>query len=348
MTDWIVKESRTHKGCFYKFNPRTAESKWIDPADDSAVKDSSLERADKPADAAIRMPMFRRPLTSGSRASRRSWGTEDTEGGSECICTICECGQHACNKHKWQPSRFPNNSRYREDFPAHPVKRPLKAAPPEKPELTPSDPDHFKTMYNNDFLPFTPARSKSMKPMGEAAKKVPFVGNTTYREMLSPKPITRQPYKRPPPMVRPSVPFDDMTTSKEYYKPHLGARPPESMAPQPHSVQNAPFDGNTCYKMEYVPHDPVASPRKRATAQPYDYGPPRKLPTEHRDEYTPKAVPRCPVLELPYKGPSEHTGHTHYSKNPEPSGGPRYCISRVRTPSATPPADAAATPPPAA
>lgn len=102
-----------------------------------------------------------RPVSRSSRVSEVSWGTDDTTM-SECICTICDCGKHACPVHKWQPTEFQGNSRYREDYPAHPLAMRKKLGPDRTVKMMPADPDHFKSKYLEDFQAFNPDPAKSI------------------------------------------------------------------------------------------------------------------------------------------------------------------------------------------
>lgn len=338
---WVTKESRTHKGNFYSYNPSTGESRWLDPNTNATKAPPAGAAAGGGAAAAKSRPALntkslagatisptkgsgRRPLSRSSRATVVSWGTDDTDGGSECICTICECGKHACPIHKYQPSAFTGNSRYREDYPIHPLKPRDRSKLAKMAELTPADPDHFKSKYADDFRDFVPEPPMSLKPKAAPPQHVPFEGTTTNREMHDAKPIEARPYKRPLSPAKHVSPFEGTTSHRDMFRAYPDARPRESMAPVQRSVPASNFDGLTQYKQDYIEHPLDNERHKRPEPAPWDYGPRRDLETEQRAAFTPKEIHYCPVLDLERKDPSQHTGHVHYTKQLQDTTGARY------------------------
>lgn len=254
-----------------------------------------------------------RPSSRASRASEVSWATTDTTL-SECICTICDCGKHACPVHKWQPTEFGGNSRYREDFPAHAVGPRSRHAPDRTVTLATADPDHFKSKYLEDFQGWAPDPAKSTKPKETPQASMPFTGTTTNREVYTPKAIGPAVRRRPPSPNRDPTSFDGTTTNRENFHAHPDSRPRESMAPRQQLLATAPFDGQTAYKEDFTAHNVQGYRKKAADHAPYDYGPSRDLETEQRSMYTKKPLHVCPALMLPKKEPSAKTGHIHYTK----------------------------------
>jgi len=339
--DWVLKESKTHPGAFYKYNTKTGVTEWLGAADSANTKNntnalnntkaSTLTRADhvdhfksktfnSTGGLSPTKGSGRRPLTRSSRPGTAvSWGTDDTNTGSECVCTICECGKHHCPLHGTvRPSPFDGNSRYREDYPAHPLK------PRDRPKLArmvqsaPSDPDQFRSKYAEDFVPHDAQPSKSMKPKSSVPFSGPFEGTTTNRAEHGPKPMTNKAVRRPPSPAKMSAPFEGTTTNRDLHKAFPEARPRESMAPQQRKMVTAPFDGLTQYKQDYPPRDVSANVKSPTQHAPYEYGPPRDLQTENRSAFVPKPIQYCPVLDLDPKDPSNHTGHIHYTKKAGP------------------------------
>lgn len=184
--------------------------------------------------------------------------------------------------------------------------------------MTHFDPDHFKSQYNNDFLAFPVEPRGPLRPDNNALPKTPFVGTTTYRDMLSAKPIEKKPAKYGPPPLKPTAPFDGHTTHKDFFHAYPDSRPRDSMAPAAVPLHSAPFDGSTSYKHEYVPHDTLSPYKHNSDPFDYEYGPPRNLSTEHQAAYTKKIAPHCPVFDLFPKDPSNTTGHIHYTKSRRP------------------------------
>jgi|Transcript_7595 hypothetical protein len=313
----MIKESSTHRGHFYKYNPADGTSEWLPSVSAADMKDSRLDLSkldskDLTLGSATK-GKGRRPLSRSSRITEVSWGTDDTSM-SECICTICECGKHACPVHKWKPTQFGGNSRYREDYPAHPVEMRCKLAPKKSVTATPATPDHFRSKYGEDYPFHHPDPPASMKPKMAAAVSMPFTGTTTNRDMYCPKPVEARLKRRPQSPPKRMLPFDGTTTNREQYKAHPEVKPRESMAPPIRTIPSAPFDGSTQYKEDYPMHDVEGYRKKAPNHAPYDYGPPRGLDTEQRNAYTKKPIKLCPVLELPPKDPSAMTGHVHYTK----------------------------------
>lgn len=255
----------------------------------------------------------RRPVSRSSRMSEVSWGTDDTDM-SECICTICDCGKHACPLHKWKPTEFGGNSRYREDYPEHPLAGSRRLPANHKVELTPANPDHFKSKYDEDFQAYNPDPAKSMKPKERAIESVPFSSTTTNHEMYTPKKLSMRNSKRPKSPPRNAVPFDATTTNHEHFQAYEGVKPRDSMAPAQRMLQTSPFDGHTAYRDDYPVHDVAGCKKKAPDHSPYDYGPPRGLATEQRIAFNEKPLHLCPALFLPKKEPSTKTGHIHYTK----------------------------------
>eukprot|EP00668_Euglena_longa_P043184 GGOE01057272.1.p1 GENE.GGOE01057272.1~~GGOE01057272.1.p1 ORF type:complete len:267 (-),score=14.41 GGOE01057272.1:271-1050(-) len=245
--------------------------------------------------------------------SEVSWDSNES-GMSECICTICDCGKHACPVHKWQPTEFNGNSRYREDYPAHLVQPRNRAALDRSVHLTPADPDHFKSKYLEDFQAYDPDPAKSMKPKESLSASMPFTGTTTNQEVYTPKAVGPLVRRRPQSPGREQLPFDGTTTNREQFIAFPDSKPRDSMAPRQTLLASAPFDGQTCYKEDYPAHNVEGYKKKRDPHAPYDYGGPRGLETEQRASYTKKPIHVCPVLMLPKKQPDMKTGHIHYTK----------------------------------
>jgi hypothetical protein len=217
-----------------------------------------------------------------------------------------------------KPGPFAGNSRYREDYPRHPLRANGRDRNRQIVQLTPADPDQFRSKYEEDYRPFVPEPPKSMRPVASAGKHVPFEGTTTNREMFHANPVDGRPHRRPPSPVRVTAPFEGTTTMREAHCSFPGAKPRESMAPNGHAVASAPFDGTTQYKRDYTAHEMEQRKKRDLGLAGYDYGPPRDLHTENRDAFTPKPIHYCPVLDLDAKIPSGHTGHIHYTKGKRP------------------------------
>jgi hypothetical protein len=337
--DWVLKESRSHPGAFYKYNTKSGTTEWLGAGD--SQKQATVTNNKKsvgPQNKADTIDHFksldtynssglsptkgtgRRPLTRSSRPGTAvSWGTDDTSTGSECVCTICECGKHHCPLHgNVKPSPFDGNSRYREDYPAHPLK------PRDRPKLAraaqsaPADPDQFKSKYTEDFIAHGTAPAKSMKPKSSVPFSGPFEGTTTNRAEHGPKPMTNKAARRPPSPPKLSAPFEGTTTNRDLHRPFPEAKPRDSMAPSQRKMVTAPFDGLTQYKQDYPPRDVSANAKQPQQHAPYEYGPPRDLQTENRSAFIPKPIQYCPVLDLDPRDPSGHTGHIHYTKKQQP------------------------------
>lgn len=210
------------------------------------------------------------------------------------------------------------NSRYREDYPAHPVRPKDRNALKKVARTTVADPDHFKSKYDEDYQGFVPDPPKSMRPRAAAPSAAPFAGITTNQELHCAKPHEHRPPRRPPSPFKLPAPFDGATTNQEQFRSHPDSRPRESMVPPVQTLASAPFDGLTSHKRDYVPHDNEMKKPKHLNA-PYSYGAPRNLDTENRASYTKKEVGYCPVLDLKPKDVSHHTGHIHYSKDHQPT-----------------------------
>lgn len=312
--DWVVKESASHAGSFYRYNKVTGDSQWLNQEGaPQKIKSAALHKS-----KSLDKGNGRRPASRSSRMTNVSWGTDDTAGGSECVCTICECGKHACPVHKWEPTQFGGNSRYREDFPAHPVRPKDRDLVRKAARTTVADPDHFKSKYGEDYLGYVPDPPVSMKPKAAPPTSTPFNATTTNQELFCAKPLENRSQRRPAsPMKRPT-PFEGTTTNQDQFQSHPNSKPRESMAPPVRTIASAPFDGLTAYKKDYVIHDHEGQKKMPHSHGPYAYGPPRNLDTENRSSYTKKEIGYCPVLDLQPKDPSQHTGHMHYSKGLQP------------------------------
>jgi len=157
-----------------------------------------------------------------------------------------------------------------------------------------------------------------MKPKTAAPVHVPFDGTTTNKAAYQPKPVNMRPSRRPPSPPRITAPFEGTTTNRESHCPFPESRPRESMAPPSRKAATLPFEGTTQYKKDYTPHQGGDRPKRENRNEPYEYGPKRAFPTEHRSQFIPKPINYCPVLDLNPKDPSGHTGHIHYTKNQRP------------------------------
>uniref|UniRef100_A0A7S1I7X8 Uncharacterized protein n=1 Tax=Eutreptiella gymnastica TaxID=73025 RepID=A0A7S1I7X8_9EUGL len=311
----IIKESSTHKGHFYKYNPADGSSEWL-PEIPRSLKGKLTASSLEATGLDSTKGKGRRPISRSSRATAVSWGTDDTEL-SECLCTICECGKHACPVHKYKPCQFGGNSRYREDYPAHPCSLRNKMAPRREAKITPADADHFKSKYLEDFVPHTPDPPTNYKPKVAAPMATPFNATTTNRDMFDAKPVERKMKRRPPSPPKRALPFDGTTTNRETFKGHPEAKPRESMAPPVRTIPSTNFEGTTKYTEDFPAHNVQGYKKVAPEHKPYDYGPPRDLSTEQRQAFDKKPITYCPVIDLPKKEPSATTGHIHYTKRCE-------------------------------
>jgi len=250
------------------------------------------------------------------------WSSNDTISGSECICTICECGQHACPVQR-ASVKFVGGSRYREDYPGHPASRVAakgSTAGTAGEVLFPANAaEEYISQYDRDYIPLASEPRTSMKPTAASVSKCPFSGTTTYGEMLSPPKSTKRPaLMRPMASVKPRIPFEGTTTMMELFPAYSSYRPSESLAPPPAKLSMKPFEGRTTYKATYESREQLLPTKRMVPITKYEYGPPRNLETEHRVAYTEKKATYCPVFDLLPQKPSVHTGHVHYTKKNRP------------------------------
>eukprot|EP01001_Neometanema_parovale_P006594 NODE_2945_length_1309_cov_141.570826_g2796_i0.p1 GENE.NODE_2945_length_1309_cov_141.570826_g2796_i0~~NODE_2945_length_1309_cov_141.570826_g2796_i0.p1 ORF type:complete len:359 (-),score=51.28 NODE_2945_length_1309_cov_141.570826_g2796_i0:147-1223(-) len=317
---WVIKESKQYKGNKYRFNTETGESQWItDDKPPAAPTPSAWDRSG--ATQASSKGKGKHPIVRSMRASVISWGTDDTDAGSECVCTICECGRHGCPVHRYTPTAFNGNSRYREDYPVHKLRPRDKREQKGEPHHTPADANHFMTKYEQDYPSFIPDPARSMKPAHDMLPNCPFVGTTTNSEMFTPLPTNSSPPKRRRCVSATpnNAKFEGRTTNQEQFRAYPKLRPRKAMAPPNPTIVAAPFDGLSKYKEDYPGHQPEPGRGKKVPSiDMYSYGPPRKLETEQRAAFDKKPLPLCPALQLSAKEPSIHTGHIHYTKTKSP------------------------------
>lgn len=255
-----IKESTTHAGHFYKFNPADGTSEWLPRIESQKLKSGRFD-----------VTKMDTTLKSGGltpAAAKRAGNILNPEG---------------------QPLSFNGSSRYKEDFPTHAVQLRKSMAPTMPPVTqTPAAPDHFRTKYGEDFLFHVPSPPSSMKPKVAAPMAVPFTGTTTNQELHGPKPVEPYVSAKPRPQVKQPLPFDATTTNREQFVPHREVKPPDAFCPPMKAIPNLPFESSSHYHETFPFRTPENVRRRAPPHKPYEYGPPRGLDTEQRRAFSPK------------------------------------------------------------
>eukprot|EP01006_Ploeotia_vitrea_P061290 TRINITY_DN77713_c0_g1_i1.p1 TRINITY_DN77713_c0_g1~~TRINITY_DN77713_c0_g1_i1.p1 ORF type:complete len:336 (-),score=25.47 TRINITY_DN77713_c0_g1_i1:121-1128(-) len=303
--EWVVKESKTHPGYFYQYNNKTGESIWLTntgkaPVGTSASRTSHIKQGGSRS-GSLQLPAAgkgsARPITplklrkrggaqeipwdKLSRVSQDMYSECPSLATDETLSVLCV---------PLESAPFQGSSRYREDYPEHPIQPKGKATPRAAPSQTIADPEHFKTKYEEDFPVHVSEPPQSMKPVAAPIPHMPFDGTTTNREMFAPQPVKPVQRRRPPSPMRVEIPFEGTTTNREAFAPHPESRPSKSLAPPVKALAKTPFYGTTSYQKQFQPHEIDVTSKPKIEHPPYDYGPPRNLATEHRQAFTPKEV----------------------------------------------------------
>eukprot|EP00756_Hemistasia_phaeocysticola_P065391 Hpha_TRINITY_DN8521_c0_g1::TRINITY_DN8521_c0_g1_i1::g.146465::m.146465 len=206
----------------------------------------------------------------------------------------------------------PIQSRYRQDYPEHPLQPRHKAPGAAAVQSTAADPDHFATTNLQTFRPHS-VEPRRIRPQSAPPARTKFRGTTTYQQEHYARPVSVN-RRRPPQYTFEKVPFDATTTHRDTYAGHEGAQR-QLLRPTEREIGSCPFNGTSTYREHYEdrPAGPLTRPAPReVTNVPED----RDFRTTKGLAYTPHALHVCPAAHLPRKKPSRHTGHVHYHRRP--------------------------------
>lgn len=227
----------------------------------------------------------------------------------ECICTICECGQHKCPPDRLSGKYNNLQTSYMSDFKGAyaPPSRPVKAQYIHRPRPF-SGTTTNQEDYNYKGMPQRRASSK-VKDNGLGSIGVKFEGETTNHHDF-------QRWNGRPAVavqragLRAEVPDDrDFRTefATQFTFPVGGARR-RSRAPVSGNFNSIPFSAVTTNQDDFKQwkHEPSAMFVRQQKYQPRDED--REFSTECRSEYTKKPLDYCPAREVAITSKPEN-GH---------------------------------------
>jgi len=225
----------------------------------------------------------------------------------ECICTICNCGNHRCPPCVVSVPYPDLKTEYQKKFKPWDGTDNRYRRPQDKPFSAPAAPDHWKTTNSN--YKGHPIEPRSRPPKDPLSSSLPFEGVSTYRENFVPKEWDPKDAKKRL-EAGPMLPFTGNTEHRTAYK----GKPGDAASPfsELHKVPDTgPFLDSTEHKDAYQGRPNDAEPRKPSKAVPYKYGPNRNLKTGYQEDYPGHPGQLCPARLLRPKKPA-HDCHHHF------------------------------------
>lgn len=242
----------------------------------------------------------------------------------QCLCQLCNCGRHKCDRHAMPPPPCGDNciTEYRNKYTRKPWAE-TKSFKPDNNPVQSDAPAEDKTTNRVDYVRHPVHKPVLHNPDPYMPPEGAMDGLTSYRKEYTRKPVERMIVSQPKPRKLPGE-FDGNTNNKIDYQrwnvaPHI-RRPPD-----PYMPPAAPFDSNSSYRTSYNGQTQPVRPSMKPDNNAVQSDAPLDNLTTSRVAYVrhplPEIEPKQHISWAP--NPAQLDGLTNYRKEFTTKGGER-------------------------
>jgi len=236
MAELLVKESTTHKGCYYVHNKKSGKSRWLGKDFLTSLfgsrKKSSLSLGDL-ATKAVKPPSHSSSVSGGIALSVSS---STAIVVTSAVVTSTAATTSATTSNALAAALAPVNRR--------------------KNSIIPAEQGHFVSKYLADFQHHgIVERPAPAKPKEEPMDRIPFTAVSTNQEMHGPKEFVYFRRQKPTEEPKEYVPFDATTTNQSSYKHHVDHKPPKPVVPPTSSLRPGAFIAVDQVVLDAIPEE---------------------------------------------------------------------------------------------